>query len=706
MSVVDQIKSRLDIVDYIQRYVPALKKAGRYYKAPCPFHAERTPSFVVSPDKQTWRCFGSCADGGDVIKFAMRQHGWSFGEALRELATLTGVELREYTPQERARNDQIEKLHGLLNVAADYYHEHLLSDADEHTRATLHYARTKRGFSDETIRTYRIGYAPSEWQAMLNALVKLGYSEDEVIAAGLVLRSDKGRAYDYFRNRLMIPICDERGRVVGFGARALDPNEKAKYINSPQGELFDKSSLLFGLDRAKTAIRESETAIIVEGYMDAIQAHQAGYRNVVAQMGTALTEAQLKLIAPRSARKILLALDSDAAGQNATRRSLEVARNTLEADYSGRLSIDIRILQIHEGKDPDDVLREHPARFQEYIDAALPVADFVIDMETAELSAQASVQEREAVARRVLPILTASENRLYTQDNLQKLALRLHIAERELLAWAQEIRRSEAQQKQRAQQAQRSQPPPPPAPGMAMSEEPPPRQDFDEMGGPPPLDDDDPLGPMPALLRRPSAQLRSSQAIERYCLSVLLRQPELLAQVNRTLRGLAGEDAPLRAGPLAALNELDFSQSEYRAILTIYHEALEQDEMDPLHYLRQHLDEMLADELEALLHPEAHELRQRLAERYSGDFTGALEEFQRRSATTMQRERDAIQRLLELRRTTLRRDLDELRFLLADLQAQDPQEELRYAQQGALLNRAWHKLNTALAPRELVPPRR
>lgn len=704
MSVVDQIKSRLDIVDYIQRYVPALKKAGRYYKAPCPFHAERTPSFVVSPDKQTWRCFGSCADGGDVIKFAMRQHGWSFGEALRELATLTGVELREYTPQERARNEKIEKLHGLLNVAADYYHEHLLSGADEHTRATLHYARTKRGFSDETIRAYRIGYAPDEWQAMLNALVKLGYSEDEVIAAGLALRSDKGRSYDYFRNRLMIPICDERGRVVGFGARALDPNEKAKYINSPQGEVFDKSSLLFGLDRAKTAIRASETAIIVEGYMDAIQAHQAGYRNVVAQMGTALTEAQIKLIAPRFAKKILLALDSDAAGQNATRRSLEVARSTLEADYSGRLSIDIRILQIMDGKDPDDVLREHPARFQEYIDAALPVADFVIDMETADLSAQASVQEREAVARRVLPILTASESRLYTQDNLQKLALRLHIAERELLAWAQEIQRSQAQQKQRAQPVQRR-PAPPPGPGMAMSEEPPPRQDFDELSAPP-LDDEDPLGPPPSLPGRAWAQARSSQAIERYCLSVLLRQPELLAQVNRTLRSLAGEDAPLRSGPLAALNELDFSQSEYRAILAIYHEALEQDEMDPLDYLRRHLDEMLVEELEALLHPEAHELRQRLADRYSGDFTGALEEFQRRSAATLQRERDAIQRLLELRRTSLRRDLDELRFLLADLQTQDPQEELRYAQQGALLNRAWHKLNTALAPRSSAPPRR
>src|SRR5690606_19647954 len=437
MSVVDEIKSRLDIVDYIQRTVP-LKKAGRYYKACCPFHNERTPSFVVNQDTQSWRCFGACAEGGDIFSFAMKQNGWSFSEALNELAKVAGVEVAPQSPEQRIQTETVDRLRGLLKTIADYYHDRLFDANDPAAVAALAYAREKRGLSVETLKKFGIGFAPPGWQNALEYLTQLGYSEDDVIDAGVATRNDAGRVYDRFRHRLIVPIRDERGRVIGFGARALAPDDQPKYLNSPQTAVFDKSRVLFALDLAGRSIRDSETAVIVEGYLDAIQAHQAGFTNVVAQMGTALTEAQLKRLAPRWARKIVLALDADAAGQNATIRGLEVAREALQADYGGRLSVDIRILVIPDAKDPDDLIREAAEGWAALVDEALPVADYAIGVEAGNLPPNASLQEREAVARRLLPILIASENDLYRKDNLQKLALRLRIGERDLLAWAAE----------------------------------------------------------------------------------------------------------------------------------------------------------------------------------------------------------------------------------------------------------------------------
>ncbi|MFN8565700.1 MAG: DNA primase [Anaerolineae bacterium] len=375
MSVADEIKSKLDIVQYIQRYVP-LKKAGRSWKACCPFHSEKTPSFVVNENNQTWRCFGACAEGGDIFNFAMKYHNWSFTEALEELGKLAGIETRKQTPEQRQHYEELDRLRGLMKSAADYFLDQLYDAQNPAAVATLSYARNKRGLSDETIRRFGIGFAPPGWQHAIETFTALGYSEDDLLATGIATRNEEsGRAYDRFRNRLMIPIRDERGRVVGFGARALAPDDNPKYLNSPQSPLFDKSRLLFGLDFAKQTIRDTETAVIVEGYLDAIQAHQAGYTNVVAQMGTALTEPQLKLLAPRLARRIILSLDSDAAGQSATRRSLEVARETLQADYAGRLSVDIRILVVPDAKDPDDLIREAPERWTQLAEDAYPVAD-------------------------------------------------------------------------------------------------------------------------------------------------------------------------------------------------------------------------------------------------------------------------------------------------------------------------------------------
>ena len=314
--------------------------------------------------------------------------------------------MRRQSDEQRQQAARTDVLRGLLQAAADWYQARLWD-----TPQVLNYARERRGFADETLRITALGHAPEGWQHLREHLRQLDYSDEDLLDAGLARRNDNGRIYDYFRNRLLIPIRDERGRVVGFGARALSDEDEPKYLNSPQSTVFDKSRLLYGLDRARRAIRNESAAVIVEGYMDVIQAHQAGHMNVVAQMGTSLTESQLRLLTPRLAQKVVLALDADSAGQNATMRSLEVARQTLQADYSGRLALDIRVLQLPGSKDPDDLIRADAARWPQLVTDATPVADYVIETEMAALPAAPTLQEREAVARRLLPLLlAASEN--------------------------------------------------------------------------------------------------------------------------------------------------------------------------------------------------------------------------------------------------------------------------------------------------------
>jgi DNA primase len=590
MSVADDIKAKLDIVDYIQRYAP-LKKAGRTYKCACVFHNERTPSMVVDPTRQTFKCFG-CGAGGDIFSFAQKMHGWSFAEALQELGKLAGVEVRQQTPEERAKSDQLDALRGLVQAAADAYHEALFKPDVPGAAEALRYAREKRGLSDDTLKRFGVGYAPPGWRNMLDHLQQLGYGEAQIIEVGIAVRNeDKGTVYDRFRNRLIIPIRDERGRAIGFGGRILDPNDTPKYLNSPQTPLFDKSRTLFALDLAKHAIREGETAVIVEGYMDAVQAHQAGFTNVVAQMGTAITETQLKMLA-RSAKKIILALDSDAAGQNATRRSLEVARAALQADYSGKLSVDMRVLHIPDAKDPDDLLRETPERWRELVANAQPVADYVIDMEVSALPTNASVQEREGVARRLLPILLASENNLYNKDNVQKLALRLRIPERDLLAWAAEqerINKAKPPRPRPAPQSGRDRSAPAPGRDASGEFEPPPL-DYDAMLELPPLEYD---ATRPAAARAMRPVKKQEAWLERQCLHLLFNHPEAYYAVNRKLRGLCEDRDDLRDGPLCDWGPEDFAHGDYRALMSLFKAGLEQDEMEPMDYLRAQLDETL-----------------------------------------------------------------------------------------------------------------
>ena len=663
-SVTEDIKARIDIVNYISQYVP-LKKAGRYYKACCPFHAEKTPSFVVNADTQSWRCFGACAEGGDLFNFAMKQNGWSFPEALEELGKQAGVEVRKQSPQDKQRAEHQDKLRGLLQTAAEMYHTKLIQDPE--SVPVLDYARQQRGFTDQTIQDYMIGYAPPGWQNMLNALTNLGYEEDLIIEAGVAVKNDSGRVYDRFRNRLMIPIRDDRGRTIGFGARVLDPEDNPKYLNSPQTPVFDKSKVLFGLDVAKQVIRETETAVIVEGYMDVIQAHQAGFMNVVAQMGTAMTETQIARIAPRYAKKIVLALDSDAAGQNATRRSLETARQTLAADFAGRLSVDMRVLQIPDAKDPDDLIRETPDQWAQLVDNAMAVADFVIEMEAQHLTPDSSIQEREAVAKRLLPILVASESDFYKQENLQKLAMRLRIGERDLLVWSEAQKRKES------------------PPQASVREDEPPPLDYDSLEPPPEDDEDD------AIQIIPDAVIPDSK-VDARCLRILFENPDLYYQVNRRFRELANGNEALHQGPLDAVGEADFSRVEDQQLMQMFQVAVQQHEMEVVDYLREHIDFSLQQRLGQILVTDGEQIRHNLKNRFGAELQHIIKQVERQSEAKPAVE--IIEKAVILRKQRLEQEMNEIRFM--QMQEDDPDLSLHLSMQVALRKQAKQLLDQEL----------
>ncbi len=441
MGVVDEVKNRIDIVELISGYVP-LKKAGRNYKGLCPFHAEKTPSFVVFPDTQTWHCFGACGTGGDVFRFIMQREGMDFSEALRELAQRAGVPLTPPTPRSEAADRQREKLLDIHAAAAQYFH-HLLRQSKEAAHAREYLG--EREISSDTVGLFQLGYALNTWDGLKSHLSARGYTEADLIEAGLLVQKEEtGSSYDRFRNRLIIPIRELKGRVVAFGARALDPNDVPKYLNSPQNPLFDKSGTLFGLDLAKKAIRTSDRAVIVEGYMDVLSAHQRGHANVVAGMGTALTEMQLKLL-KRFTKNFVLALDADAAGDAATLRGINLAQESLDREavpvfttqglirFEDRLDADIRIATLPPGRDPDDILRQSPDLWSELIEKALPVVDFYLQVVSAQYDLT-TAKGKSILVREVLPLLRDINDQVVRNHYVGQLARLVKLDERVLLA--------------------------------------------------------------------------------------------------------------------------------------------------------------------------------------------------------------------------------------------------------------------------------
>ena len=377
MSVIDDIRAKLDIAEVVAPYV-TLQQSGRTLKANCPFHTERTPSFVVNQERQSWRCFGACATGGDMFGFVMKAENMEFGDALRTLARRAGVELSQ--GRDRAASN---RTYSVNNAAVDYYKRVLASEAGLPGRKYL----DERGVGEAARERFKIGLSANAWDGLARYLQTYGLEIEDAISAGLVRETDDGRRYDFFRNRLMFPISDRNGNVVGFGARALD-NSNPKYINTAATETFDKRNTVYALHMAASAIRQSGSAVIVEGYMDAIAAHENGFANVVASMGTALTENQVSQL--RSlARDFVLALDPDAAGQEATLRSLEsswrVFRGAAASRGASSQSVlsqwtppTLKIAELPAGLDPDALIRSDPDRWREAVAGAQPLLDYVI----------------------------------------------------------------------------------------------------------------------------------------------------------------------------------------------------------------------------------------------------------------------------------------------------------------------------------------
>jgi len=374
----DLVKERVDIVQLIGESVP-LKKAGRGYVGLCPFHVEKTPSFHVDPERRTYKCFG-CSEGGDIFTWLEKREGLTPAEALNTLAERAGVELTRRAPEERKLEDRLLQ----ANEAATFYFRQAMRGTPR-GKFVAEYLAT-RGITQESLDAFGIGYAPNERDSLLLYLKKKGFSEDEAVAAGLIFKNDRG-LFDRFQDRLMVPIRDRRGRAIAFGGRAMRADQQGKYVNSTQTVLFNKSATLYGLDRAGAAIRKEGAAVIVEGYFDTISCHQAGFTNVVASMGTALTEDQYRVLNDMKIERAIVAFDGDAAGQRSAEsrgRELLSALSRFGSGAGGgrlgtRAGLALFVTVLPEGLDPDDVARKDPELFRRLLAEAKPLLEFLID---------------------------------------------------------------------------------------------------------------------------------------------------------------------------------------------------------------------------------------------------------------------------------------------------------------------------------------
>ncbi len=635
MSTIDEIKSRVDIVDLVSEAGVKLRKTGRNYTGFCPFHENKhTPAFVVWPETGTWRCFGACNEGGDIFKFLMKKEGIDFKEALQRLARRAGVELSEMqreTPQQKEAYDHLRKL---LEDAVIFYRSHLLANKE-----VLAYLREKRGLSDATIETFGLGYAPPGWDNALRHFTSRGYSEQDLIDAGLltVREADSSAqapstVYDRFRHRIMIPIRDEQGRMAGFGARVVDPNDVPKFLNSPETPIFSKGRLLYGLDRARKAIRAADQAVIVEGYLDVIALHQAGYENVVSPMGTALTEEQLRLL-KRFSRRIVLALDPDVAGQKAVSRGLEAARLAMDRQeelafdargllrHEARLQADLRVATIPDGLDPDELVARDAGEWAHLIENAKPIVTHV--METLAIGRNLEDPKVKAeIAAQVLPLIEDLPNPVERDSYRQALARFLRVDERALIgAPAQGPRGRRAPRRREEGERQRVMTPP--------------------------------VGPI----------IRPIQKIEAYCLGILYRQPELLYRLDRMLQ---------EAG-LSPLSVEDFEYTDHQIVLRLIRQALEQDRIEPHEFVRQEMPPSLQG-LTAELMSQQETVADKLLE-------------------------ELFRSVVQIRRFVVEENLNQLRFIMEEAQQAGDLRVKKYQEMALQFSRLRSHLDRALAKR-------
>jgi len=548
MSSIDEVKSRIDIVDLVSEAGVKLRKSGRNYTGFCPFHDnKRTPAFVVWPETGTWKCFGHCNEGGDIFKFVMKKEGWDFKETLRHLADRAGVELRKYTPQQEEQKEIYDSLRALLEESVLYYRNYMLHNPD-----VLQYLHENRGLTDATIETFGLGYAPQGWDNALKHFIERGYAEQDLIDAGLLSEREDGKIYDRFRHRLMIPIRDERGRMTGFGARALEEDQVPKYLNSPQTALFDKGRLLYGLDRARKPIRAADQVVIVEGYLDVIAPYQAGFENVVSPMGTALTEDQLRLL-KRFTRKIVLALDPDAAGQKAILRGLDAARQAMDREgelrfdargllrNEARLQADLRVASLPDELDPDEIIARDPEEWARLIEVAKPIVTHVMETLAAEQDLN-DPKVKSGIATQVMPLIADLPNPVERDSYRQQLARFLKVDERSLIgtqAHGPRVKRPRRRQDVEVQQTDVQ------------------------------------------VIKTVSPSYKT----ETYCVGLLFRKPELLHRLDRQLQ----EERLQRL-----INE-DFGYTDHQMLLDLIRQSLEQDKIDHHQFVVDRLPDALQE---------------------------------------------------------------------------------------------------------------
>jgi len=545
MSTTDEIKSRIDIVDLVAEAGVKLRKTGRNYTGFCPFHANKhTPAFVVWPETGTWRCFGECNEGGDIFKFVMKKDGIDFKEALQKLADRAGVKIESYQRETPIQKEAYQHLRTLLEDAIIYYRNHLLNHKD-----VLTYLHEKRGLNDATIETFGLGYAPPGFDNALKHLTQRGYSEQDLLEAGLLSESENGKRFDRFRHRIMIPIRDENGRMAGFGARIVDPNDVPKFLNSPETPIFTKGHLLYGMDRARKPIRTADQAVIVEGYLDVIALHQAGFENVVSPMGTALTEEQLRLL-KKFTRRIVLALDPDTAGQKAVLHGLDAARSAMDREgefgfdargllrNEARLQADLRVASMPDGLDPDEIVARNREEWKVLIENAKPIVTHV--METLAVGRDLKdPKAKNQIASQILPLIEDLPNAPERDTYRQQLARMLKVDERALSgaqAQGPRVRRPRiVKQKNIPESA------------------------------------------------NVSVTISSSQKVEEYIIAVLLRKPELLYRLDRLLQQYG----------LMRLSAEDFEYTDYQLLFGLIHDAVEQDQTEHHDFVIEALPESL-----------------------------------------------------------------------------------------------------------------
>ncbi len=649
MNVTEEIKARIDAVEFISRYLP-LQRAGRSFKANCPFHQERTPSFVVFPDTGTWRCFGACGTGGDIFSFLMQKENLDFRESLQVLAQEAGVQLAEESDRSDARGRDL--LYELNDRAALFFRNQL--HRTQEAQPARDYLQ-KRGINAEVATRFQLGFAPDSWDALRDHLVQAGYSLDTLHRADLVKHNlERDSFYDSFRNRLIVPIHDRQGRVIGFGGRVLD-SSLPKYLNTAETPLFHKSHVVYGLDRAYRAIRQADSVVVVEGYMDVIAAHQFGFENVVACLGTALTEEQLRQL-HRYTDNFILALDADAAGQQATLRGLNQARQALKRKakpvltatgrmhVEHRLSANLRITTLPEDRDPDDIIRRNTEAWQELISTAPPLVDYYFGIVADQYDLDSARGKGEAVAE-LTPLIAELGEEEEQQHYIQRLSRLVRIDERTIeqrvKASARELRNppQEGRHRRRFTRPQSGQAPAG-ADSQTRSQDLPPEEPavpgWADSG---PVNGETPSPPPPDL-----AAIVPETKLEVFLLALLIDEPDLLiwlAEISQEL-----EIAPLRGR--------DFQQIEYREIFGALRSFIASDELWDI--------KAFQETLNPGYHPVLSQLTTKILsmpEQEPGDVRNEL-----------------LKLLIRLRYARLRESLSALQFLLHDAQENENREAI------------------------------